>query len=108
MKKVTRLIVHLALCFFASAHADEYVNGYYKKDGTYVQGYTRSSPNTTNRDNYSTQGNNNPYTGSSGTKAPDYSPNAQNYGGGRSIYTGPQGGQYYYNDSGKKVYVPKQ
>ncbi len=108
MKHILRLLVFLALGWFATAQADEYVNGYFKKDGTYVQGYMKSTPNSTNRDNYSTQGNINPYSNSSGTKAPDYSPNAQNYGGGRPIYTGPQGGQYYYNDNGSKVYVPKR
>lgn len=49
------------------ANAD-YVNGYYRKDGTYVAPYHRSSPNNTQRDNYSTYGNYNPYTGQQGTK----------------------------------------
>ena len=88
--------------------SDEYVNGYYKKDGTFVQGYFKSSPNQTNVDNYSTQGNLNPYTGSEGYRAPDYSSDALKYGDGRTIYTGPRGGQYYYSDSGRKVYVPKR
>jgi hypothetical protein len=99
----------LLICFLTlSAYADEWVNGYFKKDGTYVQGYFKSSPNSTNRDNYSTQGNINPYSGSTGTKAPDYSPDALNYGSGQIIYTGPRGGQYYYSESGRKVYVPKR
>ena len=99
----------VGVCFLAtSVFADTFVNGYYKKDGTYVNGYTRSSPDTTNWNNYSTQGNSNPYTGNEGTRARDYSPEAHNYGGNRPIYTGPQGGQYYINDSGRKVYVPKQ
>jgi hypothetical protein len=103
-------IVVLALlgCLALTSFADEYVNGYFKKDGTYVQGYFKSSPNTTNIDNYSTQGNVNPRTGTQGTRAPDYSPQAYNYGDGRIIYTGPKGGQYYINDSGRKVYVPKR
>ena len=104
-----KLLVLLALLFsLLNALADTYVNGYYKKDGTYVNGYTRSSPDSTNLNNYSTQGNTNPYTGSQGTKAQDYSPEAQNYGSGRTIYTGPRGGQYYINENGNKVYVPKQ
>ena len=104
-----RILVLLALLLtISSAFADTYVNGYIKKDGTYVNGYTRSSPDSTNWNNYSTQGNSNPYTGNEGTRARDYSPEAQNYGGNRPIYTGPQGGQYYINDSGRKVYVPKQ
>jgi len=108
MKKVF-LFITIIISFFSSlAFADSYVNGYTKKDGTYVQGYTRSSPDSTNWNNYSTQGNVNPYTGYEGTKARDYSSDAQNYGSGRTIYTGPRGGQYYINDYGNKVYVPKQ
>ena len=106
MKRIL-VLIGLLLCFTA-AFADTYVNGYYKRDGTYVNGYTRSSPDSTNWNNYSTQGNSNPYTGSDGTRARDYSPEASSYGGDRTIYTGPRGGQYYINDSGRKVYVPKQ
>jgi len=102
------LVFILLICIQNFCLADEYVYGYYKKDGTYVDGYFKTSPNTTNRDNYSTQGNLNPHTGVEGTKAPDYSSQAYNYGNGRIIYTGPKGGQYYINDSGKKVYVPKR
>lgn len=106
MKKT---LIFFILSLLASAvFADTYVNGYFRKDGTYVAPYTRSSPNSTNTDNYSTQGNVNPYTGEAGSRAQDYSPDSQNYGDGRTIYTGPRGGQYYYNDSGAKVYVPKR
>lgn len=45
-----------------------YVNGYTRKDGTYVAPHYRSNPNSTQRDNYSTYGNTNPYTGKTGTK----------------------------------------
>lgn len=95
------------MCLPYIAHADP-TSGYFRKDGTYVAPYNRSSPNSTNHDNYSTHGNTNPYTGSSGTRAPDYSPNAYNYGNGNPVHTGPKGGQYYYNGSGNKVYVPKR
>lgn len=101
-------VATLLSCLAFASFADEYVNGYFRKDGTYVQGYFKSSPNVTNRDNYSTQGNLNPHTGTEGTRAPDYSSQAYNYGDGRIIYTGPKGGQYYINDSGRKVYVPKR
>jgi hypothetical protein len=104
-----KIAVATLLSFLAFASfADEYVNGYFRKDGTYVEGYFKSNPNTTNKDNYSTQGNLNPHTGIEGTRAPDYSSQAYNYGDGRVIYTGPKGGQYYINDSGRKVYVPKR
>lgn len=97
----------LLAVFLLPAQADTYVRGHMKRDGTYVQGHMRSSPNRTNLDNYSTRGNKNPYTGSKGSRAQDYSPEAHSYGGGRPIYTGPRGGRYYINDAGKKVYVPK-
>ena len=46
--------------------ADVQVNGYYKKDGTYVQPHYRSDPNSTPDDNWSTKGNVNPYTNKPG------------------------------------------
>ncbi|QJD80208.1 hypothetical protein [Spirosoma rhododendri] len=47
------------------------VSGYTRKDGTYVQPYFRTAPNATNRDNFSTTGNINPYTGKPGWIEPD-------------------------------------
>lgn len=85
-----------------------YVNGYTKSNGTYVQGHYRSSKNSTNHDNYSTSGNYNPYTGSAGSRAKDYSTGAYNYGSGHTIHTGSRGGQYYINSNGNKTYVPKR
>jgi hypothetical protein len=46
----------------------EYVHGYYRHNGTYVQGYHRTVPNSTKSDNYSTRGNANPWTGKAGRK----------------------------------------
>lgn len=85
-----------------------YVNGYTKSNGTYVQGHYRSSQNSTNHDNYSTVGNSNPYTGTTGSRAKDYSTGAYNYGSGHTIHTGSRGGQYYINSNGNKTYVPKR
>ncbi len=51
--------------------ADVHVNGYTTKNGTYVAPYTRTAPNNTTLDNYSTKPNVNPYTGAVGTKSPD-------------------------------------
>jgi hypothetical protein len=42
------------------------VDGYYKSNGTYVESYIRTAPNTTIRDNFSTAPNLNPYTGKIG------------------------------------------
>ncbi len=45
-----------------TAKAGEYVHGYMRSNGTYVQGYQRSNPDSTVTNNYSYQGNTNPYT----------------------------------------------
>lgn len=66
MKTILALILLSIICL--SVQADEYVSGYYQKDGTYVQGYYRSSPNGTTSDNYSHTGNTNLYTGKKGDK----------------------------------------
>ena len=84
------------------------VSGYTRSNGTYVQGHVRTIPNTTNWDNFSTSGNSNPFTGSTGYRARDYSSSAYNYGAGQTIHTGLRGGQYYYNSNGNKTYVPKR
>jgi hypothetical protein len=90
---MTKHLISLALFALSlAAQADTWVNGYVKRDGTYVSGHYRQDSNTTNHDNYSTQQNTNPYTGTDGTRAHDYSSAAQNYGGGHIIYTVPRGG----------------
>ena len=53
----------------ASAY-DTHVNGYYKKNGTYVQPHYRTHQDSTPDNNYSTIGNTNPYTGKAGTVDP--------------------------------------
>ena len=109
MSVVKRMLVVLTFLLISPlVTADTWVNGYVRRDGTYVQGHYRQESNSTDLDNYSTQGNVNPHSGELGTRARDYSPEALNYGAGRPIYTGPRGGQYYYNDAGRKVYVPKR
>lgn len=66
MKHFTALLFAFFLLSPLLSYADQQVKGYYRSDGTYVQGYTRSSPNNTVRDNYSYKGNKNPYTGKTG------------------------------------------
>jgi len=85
MKRTMVMVLGLALSGSA-AFADQWVNGYVRSDGTYVEGYMRSSPNGYSFDNYSTKGNVNPYTGEKGTKRDDYSyPSSKSLGyGGRS------------------------
>lgn len=104
-----RLIIALSFMFlFFLETSAEWVSGYSRSDGTYVEGYYRSDRNNTTTDNYSTLGNENSYTGSTGTRPNDYSIEASKYGSDRTIYTGSRGGQYYINDNGHKVYVPKR
>ena len=49
----------------SSSHA---VRGYTKKNGTYVAPHRQTNPDHTQRNNYSTRGNVNPYTGKAGTR----------------------------------------
>lgn len=85
-----------------------YQSGYQRNDGTLVQSHYKTVSNHTNWDNYSTRGNTNSYTGTSGSRARDYSSGALNYGAGQVIHTGSRGGQYYINSNGNKTYVPKR
>lgn len=75
------LIAILMLSLSLGALADQSVRGYSRRDGTYVAPYMRSSPNSFKFDNYSSQGNNNPYTGQRGYNPHEYST--------PSIYTRP-------------------
>jgi uncharacterized protein YxeA len=108
MKRIL-IIISSLLLFVAYADAQSrYQKGYTKKNGTYVQGHSKTKANKTNRDNYSTKGNSNPYTGKKGSNAKDYSPEAYNSGSGKVVRKGTKGGQYYTNSKGKKTYVPKR
>ena len=48
------------------------VRPYTKKNETYVPSHLRTAPNNTKRDNWSSKGNVNPYTGKEGTKDPGH------------------------------------
>ncbi len=60
----------LALASPVLAQSDHYVRGYTRSDGTYVQPHYQTNPDSTKLNNYSTQGNVNPYTGQPGTVNP--------------------------------------
>lgn len=71
MKGFLLIFVGLALAWANCADARGVrVNGYMRKDGTYVAPHYRSAPNRSTLDNYSTRGNYNPYTGQAGKKDP--------------------------------------
>ncbi len=66
VKKVAWLIsILLFIVVFIGISFGEWVNGYFRKDGTYVPGYWRSSPNQNRWDNYGPSSNSydtyNPY-----------------------------------------------
>ncbi len=125
--KLFRLLLLLAVCLTAFINevksqvnpSSTYVSGYKRADGTYVNGYYKTTPNTTNRDNYTTKPNVNPYTGTSGyiqpdnkavTTAPRYTaPSSYSTPSSYSVptTTGSRGGQYYINSNGNKTYVKK-
>jgi hypothetical protein len=75
------VILSMLLTVPAQAH-DTYVHGYTRSNGTYVQPHERTAPDHTNLNNYSTQGNVNPYTGTAGTKKPETDTNS--FGGYKS------------------------
>lgn len=111
MKTLTLTIGILLISFLGFSQTNSstrYQKGYYKSNGTYVQPHYKTQTNKTNHDNYSTKPNTNYHTGQNGTKPKDYSSEAKNYGNGKTIHTGPKGGQYYYNSKGNKTYVPKR
>lgn len=72
---------------------DTWVSGYTRQNGTQVQGYYRTAPDSNPYNNYSTQGNYNPYTGARGTVNP--------YGG-----SGPSGTGLYTPGGGTGLYTP--
>jgi hypothetical protein len=49
-----------------------YVNGYYRRDGTYVRPHYRTRPDGNFWNNWSSYGNINPYTGAVGYRLPSY------------------------------------
>lgn len=74
------LVAVAAMAPVTAAHAG-YVNGYTRSDGTYVQGYQRSAPDSTVTNNYGYRGNTNPYTGQTGSNSYRNSPSSQYYDG---------------------------
>lgn len=60
--------IFLAMLIAIPAEASEHARGHIKKDGKYVAPHNRSKANKTQRDNWSSKGNSNPYTGKHGQK----------------------------------------
>jgi hypothetical protein len=64
------LLLVAAGIFELSVFAQTRVKGYTRKDGTRVESHRRTTPNKTERDNWSSKPNVNPDTGKRGTKSP--------------------------------------
>ena len=64
------LLTIAALSLLTAALADQWVSGYVRKDGKYVQGHWRSDPDHEYWNNWSSSGNTNPYTGKKGYDLP--------------------------------------
>ena len=86
------VVVSVLVADMSIAMADQYVRGYFRRDGTYVQPHYRSDPDGYFWNNYSAYGNINPYTGKRGYKRPSYS-----YGSGWNTYSGYGSGYGLYS-----------
>lgn len=103
MKKALFIFGFMFVSAIISAQTKQvWVNGYQKSDGTYVSGYYKTIPDNTATNNYSYQGNTNPNTGTQGTQQLYYNTTPVQP---RTLYTGVNGGVYYINNNGNKVYV---
>jgi hypothetical protein len=73
MRTLNRILCGVALLasISSTAFAQVHVDGYTRRDGTYVQPYYRTAPDNTINNNWSTYPNVNPYTGRLGTIAPN-------------------------------------
>jgi hypothetical protein len=72
MKGISIFAALLLAALSATAHADKYVSGYTKSNGTYVAPHVRSTADSSYTNNWTVKGNTNPYTGQNGTKQPQY------------------------------------
>ena len=71
----------------AMAQTPQYNRGGVRSDGTYVQPHMTTKPDGNRFNNWSTQGNVNPYTGRSGTVDPYATPAPRTPGYGQSYGT---------------------
>jgi opacity protein-like surface antigen len=78
MKSIILALAAAIITSTAASAQSIYHQGYTTQNGTYVAPHYQSAPNGTRLDNWSTQGNVNPYTGQMGTRNP--------YGSSNSIY----------------------
>jgi hypothetical protein len=88
MLRTILIAIALLLAVGVASAADQSVKGYIRKDGTYVQPYHRTAPNNNLYDNYSSQGNTNPWMGKQGSEHNEFS-NPPAYNQSSPLYTPP-------------------
>lgn len=100
MKTIAVLV--LSFLLVGVAFADQWVNGYTRKDGTYVNGYMRSDSDSSYNNNWSVQGNVNPYSGEEGTRSRTYNDRTPEYNNRTYGNPGYESGSSYggYGSSG--------
>ena len=83
-----RLVIAIALAVIAvsASAATTQVDGYVRKDGTYVPPHYRTTPDSSRGNNWGSQGNTNPYTGEKGTVDPYAPPPPPRYTPPRRYY----------------------
>ena len=81
MKNILKTLFCLLILilFTSTSFADVYVKGYYKKNGTYVAPHYRSNRDNTVKNNFSYDGNINPYTGKEGNNKYKNDPSSEYY-----------------------------
>jgi hypothetical protein len=80
MIKLTAVVLVL-IAFTLPASAQVGVNGYYRSNGTYVQPYVRSAPDSSYNNNWSVKPNVNPYSFQGGTRNPTWNDRPPSSGG---------------------------
>lgn len=91
MKKLLFYLLALLILIPSFSYAAVHVNGYFRKNGTYVAPYYRSNPDSNPYNNYNYPGNTNPYTGKTATGNTDtylYDYYNKSTGSGTSLYSG--------------------
>jgi hypothetical protein len=110
MRRVMVLLLIAVLFLPVLIHAQVRVDGYYRKDGTYVQPHYRSNPDGNPYNNWSTRGNVNPYTGQPGYRDPASLNSWHSWGlssGSNSDTFGSGGGLGNFDSSGSRRYRSK-
>jgi hypothetical protein len=84
LRAISAALLIVMLGSAAHAQGSNNVQGYIRQDGTYVQPHMRTNPDNSRTNNWSAQGNTNPYTGRQGTVDP-YQPQQQQPNSGYGV-----------------------